>query len=114
MLLRLPRSMAGMGGNSIVRTIRVKCYADRLVLLPPSTGGPTEVFGFSDGNMDRASLELASSVRDRVQRWGASLPGGRWQPRLDVEVARGGENRFHELKSLMSGSGVEVTGRASQ
>jgi hypothetical protein len=110
----LPPSMAGMGGNSIVRTIRVQCYPDRLVLLPPSTGGVTEMFGFSDGNLDRASLELASAVRDRVDRWGAALPGGRWQPRLDVQVSPGGESRFHQLRSLMSGSGVEVTGRASQ
>lgn len=110
----LPPNMAGMGGNSIIRTIRVQCYSDRLVLLPPSTGGATEMFGFSDGNLDRASLELASALRDRVDRWGASLPGGRWQPRLDVQVAPGGENRFHQLRSLLSGSGIEVTGRASQ
>ncbi len=90
------------------------CYPDRLVLLPPANGGATEMFGFSDGDLDRASLELASAVRDRVDRWGASLPGGRWQPRLDVQVVPGGESRFHQLRSLMSGSGVEVTGRASQ
>ncbi len=109
----LPPNMAGMRGNSIVRTIRVQCYSDRLVLLPPSTGGATEMFGFSDGDLDRATLELATAVRDRIDRWGASLPGGRWQPRLEVQVAPGGESRFHQLRSLMSGSGVEVTGRAS-
>lgn len=107
----LPPRLAGMRGNSIVRSIRVRCYSDRLELLPPSTGGATEVFRFSDGNLDRASLELASAVRDRVDRWGASLPGGRWQPQLDVEVAPGGEDRFHQLQSLMRGSGVDVVGR---
>lgn len=109
----LPPSLVGMRGNSIVRTIRVECHSDRFVLRAPSTGGAFEVFGFSDGDVDRASLELATAVRDRVKRWGPSLPGGRWQPRLDVIIARGSEVRFHQLRTLMSGSGVEVTGRAS-
>ncbi|TWU59345.1 hypothetical protein Poly51_21330 [Rubripirellula tenax] len=114
----LPPEVAGMKGNSVVRTIRVLCYEDRFVLLPPASGGATEMFGI-DGNRigrdaERATLELATSVRDRVQRWGVALPGGRWQPRLDVEVMPGGEQRFHQLRSLMDGSGVQVSGRGSQ
>ncbi|NNE00870.1 MAG: hypothetical protein HKN47_26445, partial [Pirellulaceae bacterium] len=77
----LPRDMATGGGNSIVRTIRVQCYSDRLVLVAPARGGATEMFGMTDGDMNQATLELASAVRDRIERWGAALPGGRWQPR---------------------------------
>jgi hypothetical protein len=106
--------MAGSHGNEIVRTIRVQCFHDRFVLLPPGSGGPTEMFGFSDGQVNRATLELATAVRDRVQQWGAAIPGGRWQPRLDVEVMPRGEARFHQLRTLMNGSGVEVQGRESR
>ena len=109
----LPRSLVGVGGNKIVRTIRVQCYEDRFVLLPPSTGGPTEMFGFSDGEVNRATLQLATAVRNRIARWGTALPGGRWQPRLDVEVMPAGDTRFHQLRTLMRDSGVEVTGRAA-
>lgn len=110
----LPRSLAGARGNKIVRTIRVQCYEDRLVLLPSGGSGATEMYGFSDGQINRATLELATAVRDRVERWGAAIPGGRWQPRLDVEVMPSGETRFHQLRTLMQGSGVEVQGRNSR
>jgi len=105
--------MAGMGGNAIVRTIRVQCYPDRFVLLPAASAGATEMFGLSSGDVERATLRLATAVRDRIKRWGPALPGGRWQPRLEVIVMPRGEIRFHQLRTLMSGSGVEVTGRAS-
>ena len=110
----LPPNMVGIGGNAIVRTIRVQCYQDRFVLLPPASGGATEIFGLANGDIDRATLQLATEVRDRIELWGAALPGGRWQPRLDVQVMPQGETRFHQLRTLMSGSGIDVTGRASQ
>lgn len=110
----LPDHMAGRSGNSIVRTIRVECFEDRFVLLPPGQGGATQMFGFSDNNIDRASLELATAVRDRIDQWGAALPGGKWQPTLDVQVAPGGVTRFYQLQKLMQDSGIEVTGRAAQ
>ena len=37
-------------------------------------GGATEMFGFSDGDVDRATLELATAVRDRIERWGRHFP----------------------------------------
>ena len=110
----LPRSVASSRGNSIVRTIRVQCYPGRLVLVASARGGATEMFGLADDDMSRATLELASAVRDRIDRWGAAIPGGRWQPRLDVEVMPGGENRYYQLQRMMSGSGVDVVGRHSE
>jgi len=104
----LPESLNGVRGTSIVRTIRVICYRDRFALLPPSSGGATEIFGFSDGELTRATMELATAVRDRIRDWGASLPGGRWHPRLNVDVMPGADERFSQLRMLMSGSGVEV------
>ena len=104
----LPDHMAGIHGTAVIRTLRIICYPDRYVLLPPSNGGATEMFGLTDGDSQRATLELATAVRDRVARWGAPLPGGRWQPRLDVEVAPQAETRFEQLRHFMSGSGVEV------
>ena len=105
----LPRELALSRGNSVVRTIRVKCYPNYFVLMPSSrTGGKERVFEFDDGEINRATLELATAVRDRIKTWGAALPGGRWQPRLAVEVMPRGDQRFHQLRMLMSGSGVDV------
>jgi hypothetical protein len=110
----LPAEMAGRGGNEIVRTIRVQCYPDRLVMLPARSGGATEVFGLSNGNVDQSTLRLATAVRDRIKLWGPALPGGRWQPRLDVVVMPQGNARFEQLRAFMIGSGVEVIGRTSR
>jgi len=104
----LPSDVAAMPGTAMVRMIRVECHEDRLVLLPEGGRGATNVYGFSDGNIDRASLEMATEIRDRVTRWGAAMPGGRWYPLLEVQVAPGGEFRYRQLIRLMDGSGVEI------
>ena len=109
----LPDSMAGMHGNAIIRTMRLQCYPDRFVLLPAKSEGATEVFGFFNGDIDRATLELATALRDRIERWGPALPGGRWQPRLEVQITPRSEMRFHQLRTLMNGSGIELIGKES-
>jgi hypothetical protein len=109
----LPKSVAGMGGNAIVRSIRLQCYPDRFVLLPAKNEGATEVFSFFNGDIERATLELATTLRDRIDQWGPALPGGRWQPRLEVQVKPRGQMRFHQLRTLMNDSGIEVIGRVS-
>ena len=110
----IPESMAGLGGNAIIRTIRVQCYPDRFVLLPSKNEGATEVFAFFNGDVNRATLELATALRDRIDTWGPALPGGRWQPRLEVEITPNSEMRFHQLRTLMNGSGIELIGREAQ
>lgn len=109
----MPSSMAGMRGNAIVRTMRLQCYPDRFVLLPSKNDGSTEVFGFFSGDIERATLELATALRSRIDRWGPALPGGRWQPRLEVQTAPGSAMQFDLLRSLMSGSGIELVGKES-
>jgi hypothetical protein len=109
----LPSRMAGIQGNAIVRSIHVECHSDHFILLAPGTGGATEIFGFTNGNVERATMQLAAAIRDRVSRWGPALPGGRWEPQLDVIVMPGSEARFYDIQSWLRGSGVEVTGRNS-
>ena len=109
----LPASVAGMHGNAIVRTIRMECYPDRFVLLSAKNQGATEVFAFFNGDVDRATLELATALRNRIEQWGPALPGGRWQPRLEVQITPHSEMRFHQLRTLMNGSGIELLGRES-
>lgn len=104
----LPPEFAGARGTAVVRTIRAQCSYDNIVLLGAKAGSPDQVFTIRDGNVNRTVLELAGAVRQRIGQWGASLPGGRWVPILEVTVAPFGEARFSELRMLMSGSGVEV------
>ncbi|MEM1069173.1 MAG: hypothetical protein AAGI63_09775 [Planctomycetota bacterium] len=109
----LPAHMAGMSGGDVVRSIRAECYGDRFVL-PPSKNGSMEIIGLDNGDVDTATLRLATALRDRIDRWGPALPGARWQPRLEVTVHPGGEPRFQQLQSLMTGSGIEVIRRSTR
>ena len=112
----IPRRIAGMQGNAVVRAIRIECHPDHFVLLASGATGTTEVFGFDVGNvnLDRATLQLAAAIRERVDRWGPALPGGRWEPQLRVTIMPGSESRYTELKNGFSGSGIEVIGRRWQ
>jgi hypothetical protein len=111
----IPKRMVGMQGNAIVRTIRIECHPDHFVLLASGAAGSTEVFGFNGGtaNLNQATLQLAAAVRERIERWGPALPGGRWEPQLQVIIMPGSERRYNELQEGFRGSGIEVTGRRS-
>lgn len=109
----IPDSIAGMNGTEVVRTLRAKCYYDRIVLVGSNNSGipvSDQTFRFPGGRTDQATLEFATAVRDRIETWGTSLPGGRWQPRLEVEVMTQAEQRFSQLRAFMMGSGIDVQG----
>jgi len=112
----IPRRMVGMQGNAIVRAIRIECHPDHFVLLASGAAGTTEVFGFNGGNvnLDQATLQLAAAIRERIDRWGPALPGGRWEPQVQVTIMPGSERRYNELENGFRGSGIEVIGRRSQ
>ncbi len=110
----LPSSLISSRGTEMLRTIRVECHPDRFVLLPEGGRGANRTFAFADGDIDRATLELATAVRDRAAGWGAAMQGARWQPVLDVAVVTGGESRYQQLLQLMDGSGVIIQARGTR
>lgn len=109
----LPSHLAGMQGGEVVRSLRAECYPDRLIL-PSSNTGPLEIFGLATEDIDSATLRLATSLRDRIDRWGPALPGARWKPRLEVLIHPGGEVRFNQMRTLMTDSGIDVVGRSAK
>jgi hypothetical protein len=109
----LPSNVALAHGNDIVRSIRLRVYPDHLVLLPGGRTKAQQVFAVQEGDFNAATLQMATAVRDRIQKWGAAIPGGRWAPRLSVEVAPGGEANYARLERLMSGSGIPLELRSS-
>ncbi|MEL6107544.1 MAG: hypothetical protein AAFU85_16005 [Planctomycetota bacterium] len=92
-------------GNDVVRSVRVGVYADRFVILD-RYGNVHDTFWIRGNDVDTATLELAAAVQDRIAQWGAALPGGRWAPRLKIDVAPGAQTRAQQLGRLMSGSGL--------
>ncbi|CAN0372858.1 unnamed protein product, partial [Hapterophycus canaliculatus] len=106
----MPEAFRGMGGTEVVRPISLICHHDRYELI--DQGRLAATFPFVSGNVYKPTMELATAIRDRVATWGTTLPGGRWSPRLEVQVGPHGEQRFHELKTLMQGSGIEIHRRS--
>ncbi|MEM1224323.1 MAG: hypothetical protein AAGJ40_01435 [Planctomycetota bacterium] len=102
----LPSHMAGQVGTEMVRPIAVICAPDRFVLLDREQ--PVADFPITQRGVQDATLKMATAIRDRVATWGATIPGGRWQPQLEVRVQPHAERRFHELRTLMQGSGIDV------
>ena len=106
----MPDAFRGMGGTEVVRPISMIVRHDRYELL--DRGRVVASFPFARQGVHQSTLQLATAVRDRVSQWGATLPGGRWQPRLEVQVGPHAEQRFHEMETLMQGSGVEIQRRS--
>ncbi|MCA9140204.1 MAG: hypothetical protein KDB00_25710 [Planctomycetales bacterium] len=104
----LPSSIALGQGNEIVRSIRIQVHMDRLVVLPSAGARISETFSVAEAGVNMATLQMATAVRNRIERWGAAAPGARWSPRLMVDVMPGAEKRFMELERLMTGSGLPI------
>jgi hypothetical protein len=110
----LPSPDMQIQGNTVVRSVRMQCYQNRFVLSRSSTSQASTTFQVTDQNLQQAVLDLGLTVRDRIARWGAALPGGRWEPQLEVEVFEGAEQRFAQLVELMSDSGLNIVLRPAK
>lgn len=104
----LPSRVALGQGNEIIRSIRVQVHADRFVIPAGRGERASETFLIQSLGADQATLQMATAIRARIERWGAAAPGARWSPRLLVDVMPGAERRFNELGKLMTGSGLPI------
>ncbi|WP_182868421.1 hypothetical protein [Stieleria mannarensis] len=104
----LPSSVTLGRGNEIVRSVRMQIYPDRFVLLSDAVSRTDETFTLGPDDFNQATLELATSVRDRIERWGAAAPGARWSPQLKVDVMPGAEPQYQQWSRLMIGSGLPI------
>ncbi|QDS96184.1 IncA protein [Roseimaritima multifibrata] len=104
-------SSARQPGTEIVRGLSVICSSDAFLLVSDQKNGTPQRFGFEDGFVDRAAMQLATAVHDRVDGWGVAIAGGRWQPLLRVQVEPNAETRFRQLQVLLQRSGLEIEKR---
>lgn len=55
-----------------------------------------------------AGSTLEKTIRNRVDSWGLSLPGGYWCPSITIESASDAQQSVERLRRLLDGSGVDV------
>jgi len=98
---------AGRGSMPVARSIRVDCFADRLVVVPESGYGKPKTVPLPRRTAESVD-ELVSSVWEVIDRWDIAGRGMYWRPVLSFHVAPAAEQRFRELQVLLDGSGLDV------
>ena len=94
----------------LTRPVQIYCSADRITVLS-DRGIPDRQINLGPRTEDSVD-ELVSTVWSQIEAWGIAGRGMYWRPVLSVHVAPDGVARFDELKTLLAGSGLEVTGKA--
>jgi hypothetical protein len=98
---------AAAGATPIARPIRVVCQADRLVILPDRGNAGGKVIPL-DRHTEDAIGPFVSTLQTHIESWGMAGNRMYWRPVLQVQVASGAEERFHDLSVLLEGSGLNV------
>ncbi|MBC7855903.1 MAG: hypothetical protein IAF94_20945, partial [Pirellulaceae bacterium] len=103
----LPEAQRHVTG--VTRPLRVTMQKDKLILLPDvGDQRKPQVIPLSP-EMSLAEIEaLVQGVQRQMRSWGIAVDGGYWKPALSVDVQAGAEDRFAELQSNLSGSGIEI------
>ncbi|MEI8212720.1 MAG: hypothetical protein WCI02_11270 [Planctomycetota bacterium] len=92
----------------VSRPIRIVVLEDRWLLRAEEKETKFDSEIRLDDGPTAASKQLEKSVRERVDSWGPSLPGGFWSPTITMESASDATLSVQRLQRLLEGSGVEV------
>ncbi|MFO0902089.1 MAG: hypothetical protein U0939_03765 [Pirellulales bacterium] len=94
--------------TAITRPIRIRCLADRLVIVPERGDDQRLQVIPVQGDVNAALDPFVTAIWKQVDRWGLAVANGYWKPVLNVEVGPGAEANFQQLQVLLQGSGLEV------
>ena len=92
----------------VTRPIRIVVLEDRWLVR--KEGSETQFdaeIDVSSGPIEAGST-LEKAIRNRVDSWGLSLPGGYWCPSITIESASDAQRSVHRLQHMLEGSGVEI------
>ena len=106
----VPKAAAGATAYQI--PVRVVCKFDRLTILPRPTENTPPVDVLAADPLAGSIDEFVAVMWKQIEQWDAAPVGGYWQPVLEIYVYPGAEGRFVELRSLLSGSGIQVQRQA--
>jgi hypothetical protein len=96
----------------VTRPIRISVMPDRIVLAPEqgdSRGAQTVPIAPELSPDD--VTHLVDAVHREVDQWGLAVADGYWKPVLRAEVAPGCERHYENLRTALSGSGLDIIRR---
>lgn len=92
----------------VSRPIRIIALQDRWLMCREGQDFKYDAEILLDQGPQGASEELQQAIRERVESWGLSLPGGYWVPSLTVQTAADADQSVSRLQRLLEGSGVVI------
>jgi hypothetical protein len=104
---------AGQSSVQVTRPVLVECRADRLTILTDDTHRPEKEVRLGP-RMEDSIDEFVTGLWSHTKAWGMAGNGLHWKPVLMVDVQPGAADRYADLKSLLSNSGLEVKERPPQ
>jgi hypothetical protein len=97
----------GVGVAAATRPILVECHNDRLVILPEDRNQEPKVVRLGTQAQETID-EFVSDVWQHMKGWGIAGKGLYWRPTLVMDVKPGAADRYAEVKSLLTDSGLDV------
>lgn len=92
----------------VSRPINIVALSDRWLVRADDGTKTFETTITMERGPQAAGDQLATAIRNRVDSWGLSLPGGYWCPTLTIEAASDASLSVSRLQRLLEGSGVEI------
>lgn len=92
----------------VSRPIRIVVLADRWLIRHEDHHSKFDAEILLETGPAQAGKELEQAIRQRVDSWGLSLPGGYWAPTVTMESASDAQQSVQRLQRLLEGSGVDV------
>jgi hypothetical protein len=93
----------------VTRPIRIVALQDRWLLRKEGSDSQFDLEIELAPGPQHAGASLEKAIRNRVDSWGLSLPGGYWSPSITIESASDATLSVHRLQRFLDGSGVEVS-----
>lgn len=92
----------------VSRPIRIIALQDRWLMCREGQDFKYDAEILLEQGPQAASEQLQQAIRERVESWGLSLPGGYWVPSLTVQTAADADQSVVRLQRLLEGSGVVI------
>ena len=94
--------------SPVSRPIRIVALSDRWLLRSESNETKIDTEVMLETGPQQASRDLEQAIRERVDSWGPSLPGGYWSPTVTIESASDADLSVQRMQRLLDGSGVDI------
>jgi len=90
----------------VTRPVRIIVLDDRWLLRNEENPSKYDIEILLEQGPQVAGSQLKEALRDRVESWGPSLPGGYWAPALTAETASDAQRSLARLQRLLDSSGA--------